>query len=461
MLTLTLFHLLICVTFFTCFVLFVYITRGRRPISNILAWLFFMFLVPYLGIPLFLIIGQRKLTWILKKKRQLFNEHRKDMRTSKEPFQHLLNTFGVMPPTEGNDLQLLTSGEIAYQTISEKITAAQNSILISTYVLKNDTTGNSLLELLITKAKQGLQVCLLLDTVGGLFSSPRHHLKKLQQAGGQVRHIMPLLHSPFRGRANLRDHRKIMIFDGTTAIMGGMNLGQEYMGASPDPQRWIDLSMIIQGNMVEQLHSIFESDWIFAASNQTYKSYRPPKLSTDKVGTAQLQAVASGPDAIGDALYDSVISSIYSTTKTMTLITPYFVLDDALQKALMIAIRRGVKLTIIIPRRSNQRITDYVRSINIRKLRDEGAHIWRCNKMIHAKCFIFDDHLAITGSANLDLRSLLLNFEISCFIYSQAEIEMLQTWATSLLVECSDKFEKPTLRRVLFEDAAQLLKPLL
>jgi cardiolipin synthase len=442
-------------------VLFVFLSRGRRPVSNILAWLLFIFLVPYIGIPLFLIFGQRKLTWIINKKRQMLNEHRKDAHQSEQPLQHLLNTYGIMPPTKGNELKLLTSGEVAYKTIIEKITTAQKSILISTYVLKNDPTGNGIVDALIIKAKQGIQICLLLDTVGGLFSSPRAHLKELQQAGGQVRHIMPLLHTPFRGRANLRDHRKIMIFDGLTAIMGGMNLALEYMGATPDPQRWIDLSMTIRGAMVEQLHNIFESDWKFSASDQTFKCYRPPKISSLVVGEAELQALASGPDAIGDSLYDSIISSIYNAKEKITIITPYFILDDALQKAFMIAIRRGVKLTIIIPHRSNQHIADYVRSINIRKLRDEGAKIWRCKKMIHAKCFIFDDKLAIAGSANLDLRSLLLNFEISCLLYSPAEIEMLQQWADGLLRECSDQFEKPSLKRVLLEDAAQLLKPLL
>lgn len=458
MLTLTLLHFLIVILFVVCFITFVFITRGRRSVSNILAWLFFMFLVPYIAIPLFLIIGQRKLGWIIDKKRLVFKRrHCGDDNT----IEHLLDTFGVMAPTENNSVELLSRGVEAFDTVLKHIEEAQESILIATYLLKYDVTGKRVINALTEKAKQGVQVCLLLDTIGSLFKFPHFKLRPLRKAGGSVRYIMPLLHTPFRGRVNLRDHRKIMIFDGHSAIMGGMNLAKEYMGPTPLKKRWTDLSLLIQGNAVNDLVAVFESDWEFAASNMETKSYKRPDLKQPKRGNATLQIVASGPDTVGDTLYDSIISAIYSAKKSITIVTPYFVLDEGLQKAFMIAVRRGIKLKIIIPRRSNHRITDYVRSINIRKLRDEGAEVHRYKKMIHAKCFIFDDNLAITGSANLDLRSLLLNFEISCFVYSKAEVAKLQQWADDLLENASTHFDKPTLLRMWIEDAAQLLKPLL
>lgn len=461
MLTLTILHITGIFLFIICFIAFVFVTRGRRPISNILAWLFFMFLLPYIGIPLFFILGQRKLGWIVDKKRLLFNKRDNELHKPNKPLEHLLNTFGVLPPTNNNTIRLLSDGVDAYQTIMKKIEQAKDSILISTYLINNDAVGCAVVQALTEKAKQGLQVCLLLDTIGSLFKFPHRKLRPLRNAGGCVRYIMPLLHSPFRGRVNLRDHRKIMIFDGRDAIMGGMNLAMDYMGPTADSKRWTDLSMLIEGNAVSDLLSVFESDWKFAATNSEFKSYTRPTLQQPAAGKAILQMVASGPDTIGDTLYDAVISSIYAAKKSITIITPYFIIDNALQKAFMIAIRRGVKVTLIIPKVSNHRIPDLVRAISIRKLRDEGAYVHRYNKMIHAKSMIFDESVAIVGSANLDLRSLLLNFEISCFMYSKPEIDKVIQWANNLLADSSSHFEKTSLTRMLLEDAAQLVKPLL
>ncbi len=448
------------IAFLICFVAFVFVTRGRRPIDNILAWLFFIFLLPYIGIPLFLIIGQRKLTWIIDKKRHIRHQH-KSFFDNKHPIQKLLSTFNDFPANDDNEVELLTNGIASYHLIIEKITAAKHSILISTYRITNDEVGNAIVNLLTEKATQGVQVCLLLDTIGTLMMFPKRKLKPLRKAGGNVRFIMPLFHTPFRGRVNLRDHRKIMVFDGTEAIVGGMNLAKDYMGPNPYSKRWNDLNVLLRGSVVQDLIAIFESDWVFAASRMETKRYQRPQPKNTGTGIATVQAVASGPDIIGDPLYDAVISSIYNARDSLYIITPYFVLDEALQKAFTIAIRRGVEVNIIIPRKSNHRIADLVRSISIRKLYKQGAKLWLHKNMIHAKAMIFDNHLAIIGSANLDQRSLLLNFEISCFLYSESEISMVQHWAKTLLRDCSNRLPKTRLLRMWLEDAAQLLKPLL
>jgi len=453
-------HLIIIIAFIICFVIFVFVTRGRRPIANILAWLFFMFLIPYLGIPLFLIIGQRKLNWILDKKRQICHEQEGSI-DYQNRIEHLLGTFNTMVATANNHVELLADGSKTYELIIQKIKDAKASILISTYRLTDDEVGNAIVKLLIEKAKQDIQVCLLLDTIGSFMMFPRKKLKPLRKAGGSVRYIMPLFHTPFRGRVNLRDHRKIMVFDGHDAIVGGMNLAKNYMGPTPYAKRWLDLNLFIQGGAVKDLVSIFESDWQFAASNMEFKNYQRPQMSHSHTGVSRIQTVASGPDTIGDPLYDAVISSIYNAKRSIYIVTPYFILDDALQKAFMIAIRRGIDVNIIIPHHSNHRIADLVRSISIRKLHTQGAKIWLHQKMIHAKAMIFDDTLAIVGSANLDLRSLLLNFEISCFLYSKTEINLVQQWAEQLLPDCKTRFKKQKLLKMWLEDAMQLLKPLL
>jgi cardiolipin synthase len=253
-----------------------------------------------------------------------------------------------------------------------------------------------------------------------------------------------------------------MIFDTNCAIIGGMNLAKEYMGYDDDINRWRDINFILRGSVVSDLLAVFESDWQFAASRMESKYYKRPEYTNNtRHGDAVLQIVSSGPDTIGDNLYDTLISSIYNARKSIYIVTPYFILDDAFQKAFMIAIRRGIDVNIILPRNSNHPTPDLVRSISVRKLRSEGAKIWLHPKMVHAKIFKFDDDLAIIGSANLDLRSLLLNFEVSCFIYSEPEVQMIDEWIKQLMSE-TDRTPKPqTLLKTWLEDAAQLLKPLL
>ncbi len=460
MFTITIFHLLIILAFFFSFVAFVFFSRGRRPVSNILAWLFFIFLIPYLGIPLFLILGQRKFYWILQRKRELYIKNNSHSVPS-TPLEEFLSTFGSLPATKNNHVDLLGDGITAYNTLVREIGNTQKSILISTYIFTNDAVGKNIIRLLTAKAASGVEICLLIDTFGNLFRFPDYKFREFRAAGGTVRYMMPILHMPFHGHANLRDHRKIMIFDGKTSIIGGMNIADEYMGEKIDRNRWTDISILIQGNAVRELIAIFESDWQFASSKRYIKSYHRPVFTEETYGNSNIQMVASGPDSVGDRLYDSILMLIFNAKQSIYIVTPYFIIDETLEKAIMIAIRRGVEVNIIVPRKSNHPLTDLARAISIKKLYHEGAKIWFYRKMLHAKLFVFDNTLAIVGSANFDLRSLLLNFEISCFISSIEDIQKLQNWINLLLPQCVTDLPKPSLSRTLLEDAAQLFKSLL
>ncbi|MSP53339.1 MAG: hypothetical protein EXR81_03700 [Gammaproteobacteria bacterium] len=454
-------HFLLIFLFLVVFTLFSYSTGGERPLHNILAWLLFAFLVPYIAIPLFLIIGQRKLRWIPQKNITMDTHSCKKNLSGSHSMEYLLNTYGVPPATHNNKVTFLHDGIIAYDKIMQLFQDAQESILISTYRITDDSVGNNIVKLLTQKAQQGIRVYLLIDSVGGFMQFPRRKLKLFKQAGGSVRYIMPLFHTPFKGHVNLRDHRKIMIIDGQHGIVGGMNLAKDYLGPTPYAKRWCDISMLIEGGAVNALLSIFESDWQFAAAYKETKTYTRPAVSTAKCGNAELQIVASGPDLMGDNLYDAVLSEIYEATQSIHIVTPYFVVDECLQKALMLAIRRGVEVNIIIPKHSNHPLTDAVRVVDIRKLHDEGAKIWFYTPtMLHAKVMLFDNTIAILGSANFDLRSLLLNFEISCFIYSEPEIQEISNWIQSVLSKCIHHKPSESHTRIFLEYMAQILKPL-
>ena len=454
-------HLLLTLLFLVVFTIFSYTTRGERPLHNILAWLLFAFLVPYVAILLFLIVGQRKLRWIPQKNVTMDTHPCKKNPSGTHSMENLLSTYGVPPPTYNNKTSLLSDGVVAYDKIVELFQNAKESILISTYRVTDDEVGDSIVKLLTQKAQQGVRVYLLIDTVGGFMQFPRRKLKLLKQAGGSVRYIMPLFHTPFKGHANLRDHRKMMIIDGQYGIVGGMNLAKDYLGPTPYEKRWCDISMLIEGGAVNALLSIFESDWQFAAAYQESKNYTRPVVSTEKCGNAELQIVASGPDLMGDNLYDAVLSEIYDASQSIHIVTPYFVLDECLQKALLLAVRRGVDVNIIVPVHSNHPLTDAVRAVDVRKLHDEGAKIWFYQPtMLHAKVMLFDNTVAILGSANFDLRSLLLNFEISCFMYSQPEIQDISSWIQSILANCLLHTPNASRTRIAFEYMMQILKPL-
>ena len=454
-------HFLLIFLFLVVFALFSYSTGCERPLHNILAWLLFAFLVPYIAIPLFLIVGQRKLRWIPQKNITMDTHPCKKNLSGSHSMEYLLNTYGVPPATHNNKVTLLHDGIIAYDKIMQIFQDAQESILISTYRITDDSVGNNIVKLLTQKAQQGIRVYLLIDAVGGFMQFPRRKLKLFKQAGGSVRYIMPLFHTPFKGHVNLRDHRKIMIIDGQHGIVGGMNLAKDYLGPTPYAKRWCDISMLIQGGAVNALLSVFESDWQFAAAYKENKEYSRPAVSIEKSGNAVLQIVASGPDLVGDNLYDAVLSEIYDATQSIYIVTPYFVLDECLQKALLLAARRGVSVNIVIPQHSNHPFTDLVRAVDVRKLSEEGVKFWFYTPgMIHAKVILFDDTIAILGSANFDLRSLLLNFEISCFMYSAPEIKAISDWIQSIIKNCNQHTPSASRTRIFFEYMAQILKPL-
>jgi cardiolipin synthase A/B len=454
-------HLLLILLFLAVFTVFSYSTRGERPLHNILAWLLFAFLVPYIAIPLFLLVGQRKLRWMPQKTMTMETRPCTQNNSGRHSMENLLSTYGVPPATHNNQVNLLSDGVVAYEKIMQLFQNAKESILISTYRITDDEVGNKIIELLTQKARAGIRIYLLIDTVGGFMMFPRRKLKLLKQAGGSVRYIMPLFHTPFKGHANLRDHRKIIIIDGHSAIIGSINLATEYLGPTPYKKRWCDISMLIEGGAVNALLSIFESDWQFAAAYKESKTYTRPTVSSEKYGNAVLQIVASGPDLVGDNLYDAILSEIYNAKKSIHIVTPYFVLDESLQKALLLAIRRGVEVNIILPKHSNHPLTDWVRAIDVRKLHEEGAKIWLYTPtMLHAKVILFDNTVAILGSANFDLRSLLLNFEVSCFIYSDPEIQEISNWSQSVLTNCILYKPSASQMKIMLEYMMQILKPL-
>lgn len=414
--------------------------RQRRPTGNLIAWLLAIVLIPYLGIPLYLMFGGRKLKQAGRSKQLLIAQA---VRANSGPAQTSLQT-----------VEWLDDGVLAYDCFLAQIRGAQRSIRIVTFVLADDDAGRPLVQALIERARQGVEVRLLIDDLLR-FHAPRALLRELSAAGARVERFMPLLHWPFRGQNNLRNHRKIALFDGAQAIVGGMNLGHEYLGPTPDAQRWRDLSLLVSGAAVAELDAVFRADWEFACGE------RLPAPALSPPGPIAVRVVPSGPDVESDPIYETELSAIFRAERRIWIATPYFVPDEVLLRALLIAVRRGVEVRVLTPARSNHPLSDFAAGSYLRDLSAAGVIIQRYRPMLHAKALLVDESLCVVGSANFDMRSLFLNYEIALFLSGSAEAERLRQWFVASFGQCSLGPPRAGLLRGALDDLARLVAPLL
>jgi cardiolipin synthase len=313
---------------------------------------------------------------------------------------------------------------------------------------------------LAKKASEGVKVNLLLDGVGSLHTH-RRFFKPLLHAGGRVDYFMPVLHRPFRGRANLRNHRKIAIADDETVMAGGTNIGAEYMGPEPNPRRWRDLAFVLKGPAVSHYIEIFRSDWAFA-SGAELPAQSPSASDTGRSNRGALvQIIPSGPDVSSDALHDAIVSMIFEARQRLWIVTPYFVPDETLTQSLVMAARRGIDLRVVLPARSNHRIPDIVRGGYLREIHEAGGKVLLYRDgMVHAKVTLMDDKVAVVGSANTDFRSMFLNYEVAMFLYSKSEIKQVADWTAELAGQCDAGVSSVSLARELTEGVVRILSPL-
>ena len=403
--------------------------RERRAPGATLAWLLAMILIPYVGVGLFLALGGRKLKKIRREKDDLYTPREPGvvgtaLRTM-SALERMLHQSGVPPRSNGNTLDVLPDGETTYVEYLSAIRGARRTIHLASFILTLDATGMEILTALEERARAGVEVRLLLDGLGSFWTF-RYRLRALRAAGGRIAYFLPLFHVPFFGHSNLRNHRKLLIVDERVALLGGMNLALAYLGPTPDPKRWTDLDVKVSGPVLGDLVALFCADWEFASGEELARAEVPESAAS---GSATLQVIASGPDVVGDPLYDAILSAIFDAKERIWIATPYFIPDDALAKALEISAKRGVEVRLIIPRRSNHSLADLSRGAYLRQFVRAGGHIeYFQGAMLHAKTVIVDDQYAVVGSANFDMRSLLLNFEVCLVLYSRAEIDAVGNW---------------------------------
>lgn len=453
--------------FLLAFFLVARLMSEKRAPANTLGWLLGIVLVPYIGVPFYLLFGGRKLRQLAERKSCV----RPALPISapiagQPPIAHTVMASGAPAPLGGNCLELLITGEAAYTALERHIRAARRSIHIATFILGRDETGRRIVALLAERAREGVKVRLLLDSVGCMFVR-RGFVRPILDAGGEVTWFMPVRPITSRSSANLRNHRKIAVFDHHTAIIGGHNLAREYMGPAPLKKRWRDFGAVITGPAAVQLNEVFIADWCFASgqSPQTLQAeYTAAAL--EPCGESELQVVASGPDVPGDPLYEGIVAMIQEAKHSLWIVTPYFLPDEVLLRSLLVKAHAGCAITLIIPARSNHPVTDFARRHYVRTLQEAGVRVRLFGPgMMHSKAVISDDTTALLGSANFDPRSLFVNFEIGVLVHSTPDVLAVRAWAEDELTRCRepgpDKLRKHRVLSGILEDVSRLLAPLL
>ncbi len=460
-------HLLTVAGFLLALLTIARLISERKQPSNTFAWLLAIAFVPYIGVPLYLLLGGRKIQRLASRKAPLCPviPGATPSKAATTATAKVMALNGASAPLGGNRIQFLTSGEEAFAKLEQGIREAKHTIHIMTFILGRDAVGKRIIKLLAQRAREGVKVRLLLDSLG-CFSSSGRFCNPLREAGGEVVKFMPVLPIQTRGSANLRNHRKIAIFDHRVAALGGRNLAVEYMGPTPLKRRWRDFGAIVEGPAASLLNEIFIADWSFASGQPISQlNQERPMEPPPPVGESEVQIAASGPDVPGEPLYEGILSLVQQAEKSIWICTPYFIPDEVLFRSLLVQARAGTEVKVVIPARSNHPITDLARRYYLRELYAAGAKILLYGPgMSHAKMLLVDEKTGMMGSANMDLRSLFVNFEVGMVTYSKREAEAMSRWMREVFDQSKPMPAPSKGRRIIptiGEEIARLLAPLL
>lgn len=321
------------------------------------------------------------------------------------------------PLVNGCALTVLHNGEEAFPRMLEAIHAAKHCVYLSTYIFETNPTGLLFIDALEAATKRGVDVRVLIDGVGLLYSFPtaRRILKKRKV---RVATFLPLSLSKRSVYLNLRNHRKLLLIDGVWGFTGGMNIGGRHLAAvKTNPRCVVDMHVAVQGPVLEQMEAIFLQDWHFATGEPPHA----PQAHVPAAGQAVCRGLATGPNEDFEKLRWILLGALSTAKRAVRIMTPYFIPDAALVAAINTAVLRGVQVDIILPRLNNLPLVHWASRAYLWELLKYGVAIhYQPAPFVHSKLFVVDDFFSLVGSANLDPRSLRLNFEFTLEVYDIA-----------------------------------------
>lgn len=411
-----------------------------RSSTKALAYILFILFVPFVGIFFYFSFGinYRKRKLYSKKiiedeplrkkiinKMNAYSEAILNSELTSDNHQNLIEFIrrsGNSPLTANNVVKLLINGDEKFPELMTALENAKSHIHLEYYIFEGDTTGTAIAQLLIKKAKQGIEVRFMYDDFGS-HSLAKPFLERLKDAGVQAIPFYKIKWYALASRLNYRNHRKIIVIDGEIGFVGGINISDKYRNDLniKNDLFWRDSHLMITGNATAYLQYLFICDWNFCRkSNLEHNdTFFPVAINNKTFGDEIVQIVASGPDSSIPVIFYSLLEAIGSAKNNIYITSPYFIPGESLMDALIIAIQSGLDVKILIPGLSDSRMVDAAASAYYTELLQYGAKIYKYNKgFVHAKTMVIDDNLAIVGSANMDYRSFDLNFEVNAMVYS-------------------------------------------
>lgn len=460
------------------------IVGSRMNSGSAIAWILLHLTAPFIGIPLFFLVGDFRIRGYVKKHRartqQLASETThllptlvpdpaevpEAIRENYTSFKTVLESFGpVFSPQYGN-VELLVDGSQTFDAIFAAIKDAKKYILVQYYIVRSDRMGLELKKLLIEKARSGIPVYMLLDDMGSFWLS-KNYIEDLRVAGVHLGRFLPIANFKRFFQANFRNHRKLVVVDGILAFTGGLNIGEEYAASRSKKSMkryWRDTHLKISGAPVYQFEEVFLDDWFFATNIKI--DLPDPDLTESQTDCPILQVLPTGPtdDALISVL--SMIQLINSAKTRLWIATPYFVPDPAIVRALELAALRGVDVRIMVPYESDNRFVHWVSLSYAEQLRQRKVQILLyLPGFMHQKVFLVDDHLSCIGTMNLDNRAMYLNFETMALIHSQSFAAQVEAMLEDDFLSC--RFAIPSSNSLNYKmfllrgNLARLLAPLL
>ena len=456
------------------------VLENRNP-SKTVAWLVILTIFPVIGFIFYIFLGRnvRKRRRYKDKNIDLndlqhitnipYNLHNsyattlKDGQNNHEKIINLLLNHASSPMTRFNQVDVLTNGDAGFESMIEQMGQAKNHIHLISFIVRADEIGQRIKRLLMKKASQGVEVRVIIDGLGSR-NLPSQYIHELRESGVEVVIFSPILF-PYLRKVNYRNHRKITIVDGEVGFVGGLNIGDEYLGKSQKFGFWRDTHMMIRGDAVYFLQMIFLLDWRFTTDKilLSVPQYFPKHHVQDELF---VQIAASGPDSDWEYIQKVYFSVITNAKKTIFITTPYLIPDDSILMALKTAALSGIDIRIIVPGIPDHLVVFWASRSYFVELMQAGVRIYTYQKgFIHAKIIIADGEIVSLGTANFDIRSFHHNFEVNGIIYDSGVADRLQEDFARDLEDCVEvdfqAFTERPITQKAKESMARIMSPLL
>lgn len=456
--------------------------ENRNPLKTH-SYLLLLLLLPVIGLVIYLFFGQHIRKRRIFSKNQLINsafgqKYVDEYLTLEnvtpvhkalvsEQFDKLIRFLNrdLSPLSENNKITLLKNGEEKFPVLLEALKEAKNHIHIEYYIFTDDEIGGAVSEILIEKAKQGIEVRMIVDGVGSL-ALKKAYFEKMKNAGVEIYEFMPVLFPSFTSKINYRNHRKVVVIDGAISFTGGINVDDRYINNGKYSTYWRDTHIKLEGSAVKTLQFLFILNWQFVSKQPWIPTEKHFPQSLPPLGSSYVQVNASGPDWDLASIMDSFCLAINSARNSLQIVTPYFIPNESIMNGIITSAKSGVSVEIMIPHASDSWIVQAASMSFMKQLLKAGVKVYLYKKgFLHSKTLTVDKSVSVVGTANMDHRSFDLNHEVNTYIYDPLIASQLNKNFEADKLDCVllnlKDWRNRSLRQKLLESICRLLAPLL